>query len=318
MRKWSAYVARAAVGALVLVVGLVIWQWKSDLPLDELKARWGSGASRFLDVDGMSVHYRDEGAGPPIVLVHGMGASLHTWDAWTAGLSGTHRVVRLDLPGFGLTGPEPNGDYRIDASVDTLDHFTKRLGLDHFALAGNSLGGQIAWRFALRHPAAVDALVLVDAGGYPRTTPPLLVFRLGRMPVARSLMSHLDPHMLVEATLKKTYGDPSRVTPDLVERYYELALRPGNRAAFGARSALPFEDRTAQLGELAMPTLILWGAKDALIPVANAHRFAADIHGAKLRIYDDLGHVPMEEDGERTVADVRDFIDRPREEAGAK
>jgi pimeloyl-ACP methyl ester carboxylesterase len=310
MRRVALVVGRGIAIVLLLAVALVAWQWKSDLPLDQLKARWGGGASRFVDVDGMSIHYRDEGSGPPIVLIHGTGASLQTWDAWTAALAGTRRVVRFDLPGFGLTGPQPDGDYRIDTYVDLVDHFTTRLGLDHFALAGNSLGGQIAWRFAVRHPEAVTALVLVDAAGYPRTVTPPLVFRLGRVPVISSLMGHLDPHFLVESTLKKTYGDPTRVTPDLIERYYELSLRPGNRAAFGARTALPFEDRAAQLSELAMPTLILWGAKDRLIPVSDAQRFAADIHGSTLRIYDDLGHVPMEEDGERTAADARAFLER--------
>jgi pimeloyl-ACP methyl ester carboxylesterase len=310
MRRVAPLVGRAIAGALLLLLALLAWQWKSDLPLDELKARWGSGASRFVDVDGMSVHYRDEGAGPPLLLIHGTGASLHTWDAWSAALSGTHRVVRLDLPGFGLTGPQPDGDYRIDTYVDMVDHFATRVGLDRFALAGNSLGGQIAWRFAVRHPEAVNALILVDAAGYPRSVKPPLVFRLGRVPVVSSLMGHLDPHMLVESTLKKTYGDPTRVTPDLVERYYELALRPGNRAAFGARTALPFEDRTAELRDLNVPTLILWGAKDALIPVSDAQRFAGDIRGATLRVYDDLGHVPMEEDGEHTAADAKAFLER--------
>jgi|CZKU01.1.fsa_nt_gi pimeloyl-ACP methyl ester carboxylesterase len=309
MRKVATVVGRAIAVVLLLAAVLVVWQWKRDLPLDQLQARWGNGASRFVDVDGMSVHYRDEGSGPPIVLIHGTGASLHTWDAWTAALSGTHRVVRFDLPGFGLTGPNPDGDYRIDTYVDFVEHVTTRLGLDRFALAGNSLGGQIAWRFAVRHPADVRALVLVDAAGYPRSVRPPLVFRLGSVPVVSSLMGHLDPRMLVKSTLKKTYGDPARITPDLVERYYELALRPGNRAAFGARTALPFEDRTAQLRDLNVPTLILWGAKDRLIPVSDAQRFATDIHGATLHVFDDLGHVPMEEDGAGTVAVARAFLE---------
>jgi len=296
---------------VAVILALIAWQWKSDLPLDQLKARWATGASRFVEVDGLDVHYRDEGAGTPIVLLHGTGASLHTWDAWTDVLGASHRVIRLDLPGFGLTGPHPRGDYRIDAYVELVDHFLARIGVGRFALAGNSLGGQIAWRFAVLHPDEVSALVLVDAAGYPRTLPPLLVFRIGRWPVISSLFSHLDPRMLVERTLRQTYGDPTRVTPELVERYYELALRPGNRAAFGARTATPFEDQTAGLSALRVPVLVLWGDKDSLIPVSDARRFAADIPGATLRIYPGLGHVPMEEDGRNTAADVREFLDRP-------
>jgi pimeloyl-ACP methyl ester carboxylesterase len=297
----------------VALVALVAWQWRSDLPLGQLEQRWAGGASRFVDVDGMRVHYRDEGTGPVVLLLPGTGATLQTWDGWAAGLvADGKRVVRLDLPAFGLTGPNPSGDYRIRAYVDFLEHFVARLGLARFALGGNSLGGEIAWHYAVTHPARVEALVLVDPAGYPRQQPPPLLFRLGRYPGLAWLMAHLDPRLLVEKTLRQAYGDPSRVTPALIERYYELALRPGNRAAFGARTAAPFEDRTAELRTLKVPALILWGAQDRLIPVADAQRFAHDVPGAQLKIYDDLGHVPMEEDGARTVADVRAFLDAPR------
>jgi pimeloyl-ACP methyl ester carboxylesterase len=297
--------------AVVLLFSLAIgWEWKSDIPLEQLKHRWASGASRFVDVDGMSVHYRDEGSGPPLLLLHGTGASLHTWDAWERALSGSRRVVRLDLPGFGLTGPQPKGDYRIDTYVEIVDHFAARLGLGRFALAGNSLGGEIAWRFAVAHPSEVSALVLVDSGGYPRDGRRPLVFRLGGLPVLSDLIEHLDPHSLIEKTVRQCYGDPTRVTPEVIERYYELSLRPGNRAAFGARTSIPLEDRTPELRALHMPTLILWGEKDALIPISHASRFAADVQGAAVRTYPDLGHVPMEEDGPRTAADVREFLEK--------
>ncbi|MGO9834501.1 MAG: alpha/beta fold hydrolase [Polyangiaceae bacterium] len=311
MRKWVRRVGQGALALGLLLCALVAWAWKSDIPLDELKSRWATGASRFVEIDGMSVHYRDEGSGLPILLLHGTGSSLHTWDGWADALSSSHRVVRLDLPGFGLTGPEPRADYRIDTYVEFVDHFAARLGLGHFALAGNSLGGEIAWRFAVAHPSELTELVLVDAGGYPRTTKRPLVFRIGGMPILSELMGHLDPRMLVERTTRQCYGDPTRVTSELVERYYELSLRAGNRAAFGARTSLPFDDRTSELRGLHVRTLILWGDRDALIPSSNARRFAADIQGATVHTYGDLGHVPMEEDGPRTAADVRAFLEKP-------
>jgi pimeloyl-ACP methyl ester carboxylesterase len=309
MRQWM---RRVGIGLLVVfgLLGLLIaWQWKSDLPLDTLKARWAGPPSHFVDVDGMSVHYRDEGAGPPILLLHGTGASLHAWDTWAAELSPSHRVVRLDLPAFALTGPRPDGDYRLDTYVEFLDHFAARMGLGKFALAGNSFGGALAWRFAVAHPSEVTALVLVDAGGYPRKTKRLLVFRLGGLPIVGSLLKHLDPRMIVTRTVRQIYGDPTLVTPDLIEQNYELTLAPGNREAFGAQTQVPYEDRTALLRTLHVPTLILWGDKDALIPVSDAQRFAADIPGARVRTYEGLGHVPMQEDGVRTAADVREFLE---------
>jgi pimeloyl-ACP methyl ester carboxylesterase len=308
MRKW---LRRIGVGFLVvaaILALLVASQWKADIPLEQLKARWAPPPSRFLDLDGMSVHYRDEGTGPAVVLLHGTGSSLHTWDAWASALGQSHRVIRMDLPAFGLTGPRPDADYRIDTYVDFVQHFVARLGVDHFALAGSSLGGDIAWRFAAAHPSSVDALVLVDAGGYPRNGSRPLVFRLGSMPVVSTLMSHLDPRPLVARTTRQIYGDPSKVTQDVVDRYCELSLRAGNRAAFGQRTALPFEDRSAAIAQLRVRTLVVWGDRDPLIPVAYAHRFAEDIPEAKLRIYEGLGHVPMEEDGPRTAADVVEFL----------
>jgi pimeloyl-ACP methyl ester carboxylesterase len=154
----------------------------------------------------------------------------------------------------------------------------------------------------------VSLLVLVDSGGYPRPDKPPLAFRLGGIPGISWVVAHLDPRYLVEKTVRLCYADPSRLAPEVLERYYELTLRPGNRAAFGARTALPFEDRTSELRNLRMPVLILWGEKDALNPVASAKRFAADIPGSTLKIYPDLGHMPMEEDGARTVADVASFL----------
>jgi pimeloyl-ACP methyl ester carboxylesterase len=310
MRKWVRRIGAGFLAITLLFVVVIAWAWKGDIPLDELKSRWATGASRFVEVDGMRVHYRDEGSGLPILLIHGTGSSLHTWDAWTTALSSSRRVVRFDLPGFGLTGPEPRADYRIDTYVEFVDHFASRLGLGHFALAGNSLGGEIAWRFAAAHPSEVTELILVDAGGYPRTTERPLVFRIGGMPGLSALMGHLDPRMLVERTTRQCYGDPTRVTPELVQRYYEMSLRAGNRAAFGARTSLPLDDRTSELRSLHVPTLVLWGDKDALIPVSNAGRFAADIQGALVHTYPDLGHVPMEEDGPRTAADVREFLEK--------
>lgn len=288
---------------------MIGFEWKSDLPLSELKSRWGAAPSRYVNVDGMNVHYRDEGAGPPVILLHGTGASLHTWDVWAATLSRTHRVVRVDLPGFGLTGPDPRSDYTIDGYVRFVAHVAARLGLDRFVLAGNSLGGNIAWAFAVAHPGEVRALVLIDAVGYPRTAPRPLEFRLATLPVLGPLLAHLDPRIMVEKSLRNAYGDPSRVTPALIERYDELTLRPGNRAAFGARARVEYEDHTGDLRHLHLPVLVMWGAKDARVPVRDAHRFADDIPGARLIVYPELGHVPMEEDGERTVRDATAFID---------
>jgi pimeloyl-ACP methyl ester carboxylesterase len=302
---------RSLVVALVAVVALgaaVASQLRADIPFEELRARWASPPSKFVDVDGMSIHYRDEGSGPPLLLVHGTGSSLYTWDGWVKALSSRYRVIRLDTPGFGLTGPHPSGDYRISTYADVLDHFVRAIGVDRFALAGNSLGGDIAWNYAVAHPDKVSALILIDSAGYRHEGSAPIVFTLARMPVIPALLAKMDPTRLVERTLKDCYGDESKVTPALVEHYTQMSLRAGNRAAFSARVQTPYEDHTASLGGLKIPVLVMWGARDRLLPVAWAERFRTAVPGSQLKIYEDLGHVPMEEDPARTSADAAAFL----------
>ncbi|MCX7201556.1 MAG: alpha/beta hydrolase [Burkholderiales bacterium] len=230
---------------VVLTLGVMmgVSGCQTDLPLNDLKARHGGSPSRYLPMDGIEVHWRDEGpvtlpaASLPVLLLHGTGASLHTWDGWARELSREFRVVRLDLPGFGLTGPHPSGDYSPAAMVDFLERFADAAGLQQFVVAGNSLGGLYAWRFALRRPDRVRALILVDAAGYPSdlSGPGTLGLRLARMPVVSELMRWAPVEGLVGSGLRGAYADPRRVSPELVDRYARLLRRPGNRIAMGDR-----------------------------------------------------------------------------------
>lgn len=303
-RRWSLIVAGVFAGLVAAAAATI----KGDLPLEELRARYAPAPSKFIELGGMSVHYRDEGSGPPLVLLHGTGASLHTWEGWVSALRRDFRMVRMDLPGFGLTGPNPSGDYTSAAYVEFLESFAARLGLDRFDLGGNSLGGFLAWRYAFEHPERVRKLILVDAAGYPQSRPPVLVFRLARIPVLSSLLAHVDPRRFAEKTLRQAYADPARATPQLVQQYADLALRPGNRQAFVARVSAPERDRSAQIRGLRLPTLVLWGRQDELLAVDNADRFGRDIPGSRVIIYDGVGHVPMEEIAERSAADARAFL----------
>ena len=309
-RRWS-LVAALLIAAL-LVAG-VFSQLRADLPLEVVRARWATGASRFAEVDGMQVHYRDEGSGATILLLHGTSASLHTWDGWTAELVHRYRVVRLDLPAFGLTGPSPARDYSIAAYVNFVDHATARFGLGSFAVAGNSLGGDIAWHYALAHPDKVRALILVDPAGYPLVRGPApMAFRIARWPLLPRLLTRLDPRMLVEDALRRCYGDTARIRPGVLDRYLDLTLRPGNRVAFLDRMRTPALDDSALIKTIAKPTLILWGARDRVIDPTSGPRFARDIAGSELVVYPDLGHIPMEEEPEVFLETVLPFLERHR------
>ena len=301
----------AIVAIVVFAVAGVIATWAPDRSLESLKTRWAQAPSQFVKAAGMQVHVRDEGPrddAAPIVLLHGTSASLHTWDGWAAELSKTRRVIRFDLPAFGLTGPHPQNDYSIDGYVNFVIAVMDKLGVQRFALAGNSLGGQIAWATAVAAPTRVSALVLVDAGGYafkPASVP--IGFRLARIPGLRRVMEFTLPRGVVKSSIENVYGNPALVTPALVDRYYELTLRAGNRAALAYRMDQMLAGDVAQIKTLKMPTLILWGGQDRLIPLENAHWFARDIAGAKLVTFEALGHLPHEEDPKATVAELLRF-----------
>jgi len=303
-------------GALFFGAIGVVATWAPDQPVDELKARWARPPSRFIEVNGQQVHLRDEGPHDdpaPIVLLHGTSASLHTWEGWAQALRDKRRVIRVDLPGFALTGPNRQNDYSTQAYVTFVRAVMDKLGVWRFVLVGNSLGGQIAWSAAAAMPHRVDRLVLVDASGYPPeslTTPQSipLGFRIARTPGLRVLMEYTLPRGIVERSVRNVYGDPSKVSPELVDLYVDMTLRAGNRKALARRMDQGYTADVSRLKDIKAPTLVMWGGKDRLVPIELAHRFVRDIPGAKLVVFDDLGHIPQEEDPARTVAEVRRFL----------
>ena len=300
---------------LLLAVGVLIaLSWAPDLPLAQLKARWAPAPSQFIELQGMSVHLRDEGPRDdpiPLLLLHGTSASLHTWDGWAQALTERRRVIRVDLPGFGLTGAFPDGNYRMLHYTAFISGLLDALGVQQVVLAGNSLGGQIAWETALAYPQRVSKLILVDAAGFAlNSTSVPIGFQLARMPALATVLSKVLPRPMIESSLRNVYGNPERVTPPLVERYYELSLREGNRAALIQRFSQR-DDPTLnpeRISQLSVPTLILWGARDRLIPPANARLFNAAIKDSQLQMFEMLGHVPQEEDPAGTAAAVEAFL----------
>jgi pimeloyl-ACP methyl ester carboxylesterase len=298
-------------GLLLLVA--IAFLWTPDRSVDELKARWAPAPSRFIDVAGMSVHVRDEGPRDdpsPIVFLHGTSASLHTWDGWAHELSAKRRVVRLDLQGFGLTGPAADGDYTLASDVRFVNALLAKLGIAHCVLVGNSFGGTVSILTALANPGRVDKLVLVDSGGYPLASESMPIgFRIAMTPVLNRVALKLMTRGVIEASLRDSYGDPSKITPELVDRYYEINLREGNRHALVERfRQVPHEEIEEEIGKVTIPTLIVWGGRDNLLPPAHAERFHRAIPGSRVVMFDDLGHVPQEEDPQRTVAAVKAFL----------
>jgi pimeloyl-ACP methyl ester carboxylesterase len=305
--------ALKAVGILLMLATLVFAVSKApDRSLQSLVPRWAPPPSDFVELDGMLVHYRDQGPSSdplPLVLIHGTSASLHTWEGWSAELAQTRRVISFDLPGFGLTGPNAEGDYSDARYVAFVRQFLARLGVGRAIVAGNSLGGEIAWQLALADPAHVAGLVLVDASGHafePESLP--FGFRVARTPVLREFMRWMLPRRAIEDSVISVYGDPSRITAALVDRYYELTLREGNRVALMRRMDQLAPGPVQRLSEIKVPTLILWGGKDRLIPPRWGEAFHRAIPGSRLVMFPALGHVPQEEDPAATLAALRDWL----------
>lgn len=303
--------------AIALIIGAAILVLRTpDTDAVAMRAKYGGPPSSFVDLGGgLTVHVRDTGPrdAPVLMLLHGSNASLHTWEPWANRLDKRWRVIRYDQPGHGLTGPNPTHDYSARGFVVVLDRLRAKLGIKRFALAGNSMGGGIAWHYALAHPERVSALILVDASGQPnpadRKAPPF-AFRVAQTPVLRDLATIITPRSLIAGSLPDGYANRALATDDKIDLYWELLRYPGNRRATVERFATPGDPGTPEkLHALAMPVLILWGAQDRLIPVSSARWFAQQIPQSKLIIYPDAGHIPMEEVADRSAAAVAAFLE---------
>lgn len=301
--------------ALVLLVSLFSsrhYMGFVDLELATAKTRYANGESEFIQLDGLQqgieLHYRDEGDRdkPVLFLLHGIMASLHTWDGWVETLQDDFRLIRMDIPGFGLTGPYADGIYNIERAVDMVDQLSDKLGIESFFIAGNSMGGYISWNFASAHPEKVDRLILLDAAGYPFKPPMML--ELLRTPVLKDSMAYITPRFIVTQTLNEVYGDAAKVTDQVIDRYHDLMLREGNREAVVSVFASIAHVESSPIKQLKVPTLIQWGEVDAWIPLENSEKFAADIEDAKTIVYPGVGHIPMEEIPQQSANDAKDFL----------
>jgi pimeloyl-ACP methyl ester carboxylesterase len=297
----------------VIILSLITFNWKNDVSVEELKKKYANAESEFAEIDGMQVHFRDQGIATdtlPIVLIHGTGASLHTWEAWVSELKNEHRIITLDLPAYGLTGPNRTGDYSQEFYVDFMDKFLTKLNIKRCILGGNSLGGGITWAFALEQPEKVSKMILVDAGGYPMVSKSVpIAFQIARIPVIGNLFKYILPYAIIEKSLQNVYVHDDRITPELIERYYDMASRTGNRKAFLDRMKSSVKsDKYLKIKTLTMPTLILWGKEDGLIPLNVAEMFHKDLPNDTLVVFNDLGHTPMEEDPIETVKVVKGFL----------
>ncbi len=279
----------------------------TEIPLSKLIPKYTDATSSFVKIDGLSFHVRDEGKGPTIVLLHGILASLQTWDGWLPTLSKKYRVVRIDLPGHGLTGPDPKGEYSIERMTRLIEMLFNKLEIKKAHLVGNSLGGWIAWEFAVRYPQHIEKLVLIDPAGFSTDDVPWVV-SFARIPLLPYIVAGNAPRFFVRYMVESVYGNPDLITEDSVTRYHDLFLREGNGESFFDLVRSPVTNNSASLKTLKMPVLILWGEKDGWISSQYARSFHTSIPQSLLKTFPLLGHVPMEESPDETLKPTLSFL----------
>jgi pimeloyl-ACP methyl ester carboxylesterase len=303
------HVMKAGLALLVAAVAaLGAWLWTPDLPRVEIESRYSHGIADFREIQGVRLHVRDEGPAraPVVILLHGFGASLQSFDAWSRGLP-EYRVIRVDLPGFGLSAVDPTDDYTDTRSLQLLLTLMDSMNIERATLAGHSIGGRIAWKFAAAHPQRVARLVLISPDGF--ASPGFEYGKAADVPAMLGLMRYALPKSLLKMNLLPGYADPDFVSDSLVARYHDLMRAPGARDAMLRRlQQTVLEDPRPILARIAAPTLLLWGEQDAMIPIANAEDYLRVLRDARIVRLPGVGHLAHEEGAAASLAALRGFL----------
>ena len=302
---------------VLICVGVVFttalcWLWTPDKDRAVLERHYLNAPSDMIDVAGTRLHVRDSGpkTAPAVIFLHGFGASLQTWEPWANALAKDLRVIRIDLPGSGLSLPDSTGDYTDKRSLQIIHALMDKLGLTRASLVGNSIGGRIAWTFAGTYPAQVDKLVLVSPDGY--ASPGFEYGKTPEVPMMVKLMSVTLPKPLLTMSLQPAYAKPETMTDELATRYHDMMLAPGSRGALLARMAQTvLVDPVPILQKITAPTLLVWGEQDGMIPFANSNDYLKAIAGSQRVSFKGVGHLPHEEAPEASIGPVRGFLLAP-------
>ncbi len=295
-----------------LLAAALWWLWTPDKDRAVLERQYLNVPTDMIDIAGTRLHVRDNGpkTAPAVIFLHGFGASLHTWEPWATTLGKDLRVIRIDLPGSGLSLPDPTGDYTDKRSLQIINALMDKLGLARASLVGNSIGGRIAWTFAGTYPARIDKLVLVSPDGF--ASPGFEYGKAPEVPMMVKLMRYTLPKPLLTMSLKPAYAKPDTMTDALATRYHDMMLAPGSRGALLARMAQTvLVDPLPILKKIAAPTLLVWGEQDGMIPYANSNDYLKAIAGSKRVSFKGMGHLPHEEAPAESVVAVQAFLRLP-------
>jgi pimeloyl-ACP methyl ester carboxylesterase len=282
--------------------------YNKDIPVENLKAKYAFPDSRFMQIEGMEVHVRVSGKGTPILLLHDEFSSLHTWNNWTQQLAAHYQVISVDLPGFGLTGPHPQGDYSAEMYMRFMDSLFQKTQVPSAYLAGSGFGGKIAWLYAAQSGQRLQKLILLNAGGFEKEAIEQECLPLSDIPVLSYFAPYITSRSDMHRFLEKRFFYEESVSDSLVQRHFDLLLRTGNRQAAADRSAVEWPE-VEQIASISTPSMVVWGAEDRCSSFKNAYLFHQKIPHSALRIYPGTGHWPQEENANKTVQEVMRFLE---------
>ena len=283
-----------------------------ELPFEWVKARHAreDEGSRFVVIDDIEVHYRDEGEGQPILLMHGICDSLHTWTPWVEQLKLNYRVIRFDLPFFGLTRVKDKHEISKNFYPTFLDKVVQHFGLNRFYLCGHSLGAWIAWNYAIEKQSLLKKLILISPPGHP-VKPPLLV-RASGQGLVRKLASVYTPKFITDLAIEEVFYDHSFLSEHQRDRYYEILMVEGNRKNYMDVFSLMVKharEWPEGLHHIETETLILWGKEDRWVPSSHSLYWEKTLPKVKVDIFEKMGHIPQEENPKETLNSFVSFLE---------
>jgi pimeloyl-ACP methyl ester carboxylesterase len=314
--RFLGYTVLALVFVAVIASAVAVWIYR-DIPAEQLEAKYAGPASRFMNIEGVRIHYRDEGEGPVVFLLHANFANLLGWDPWVEALEDSYRVIRMDMTSHGLTGPDPTGDYTTERTLEVVEKFIDAMDVDEFVIGGTSMGGTVAIHYASKHPERIQKLILLSPGSLEGRD--IKSNRRGQVPQAAYILKYIMPRALPEFMLRGGFGDKSKLTDELIDRWYDMWRREGNREAQLDRlSQYKPGDIEDIIRSLTVPTLLMWGEENTTAHYEQAAEFKElleNVESLKFISYPGVGHMAVQEAGEETGRDVRAFLDGKLDEA---
>lgn len=311
--RWLKMILKGLLGfilALVLLAAVGVYVYR-DVPAAQVEAKWATPPSQFVVIDGVRMHFRDEGSGPTVVLLHANYSSLFMWEPWVAALKDRYRVIRVDLPAHGLTGPEPTGNYTLERIQSLFEQFVDERGLERFTVVGTSIGGTVAMRYTADHPERIERLVLISPGSLEprirgRTTP-------ANVPKAADALGYILPKAFTRFMLTNDYGDPARVSEAVVDEWYEMWMREGNRLAMiNLLRQYVSGGVEEKIRAVSVPVLLIWGEKNQRVPLKLAYEtrdLLVNSPEVQLEVLPGIGHMLVQEAPEESSRRIRRYLD---------